>query len=271
MSRNYKTEFIMRIKNDSIFTLLFLFCAASALLDASTVDVRLLGVETSDSGFFLKHGADFEQIDVPLYQASEYYQAELNEAGVFSLYTKDATHDDPRFVAAVTGEIPTGANSVLAIYMLASDGSGRLYCYNDDWDEFPAQSYRLINISPVVINSKVGEGVLQLQPFESAVAEVEITSPLPTIKIITVYKDGQDRWQSIYNKRTALLPEWRLTGLAVVTRGKLSAAMGMPSSDHQATQAALRYLSLKDSARARSRSLATQSRAVSLTEVNRSY
>jgi hypothetical protein len=217
-----------------------------------------MGVEVSPSGLYVKSGSDFEPVEVPLYSTSNYFSVTADEAGNVALYTKTETSSGPRFESVGGGRLPQNARAALGIYMIASNGKPQLYFYDDDWSKFPSQSYRLINISPVVINSKVGDAVLQLKPFESDVVKVKLTSRLPTVKIITVYKDGNEEWQPIYNKRTALLPNWRLTGLAVVTKGALAEAMGLvaPSvaGDHsgglaQSTvpmKASLRYFSIKD-------------------------
>lgn len=239
----------MRIISFPFLSILALLSLSQLRTDARTVEVRFLGVETARSDLFIQTGTDFEPISIPLYKDSAYHQAGVPESGLLKLYSKAETKDGPRFEIVTEATIPKGAQSALGVYIIAPNGQPKLYLYNDDWAQFPGQSYRLINISPVVINSKVDESMLQLQPFESDVVEVEIASRLPLVRIITVYKNGKNEWESIYNQRTALLPEWRITGIAVVTKGKLAEAMGIPSieEDTDPEKATLRYLSFKDS------------------------
>ncbi|HBR93819.1 MAG TPA: hypothetical protein DEA90_06605 [Opitutae bacterium] len=196
-------------------------------------------------------------VTVPLYASSNYSSGSVNESGELVLYRQSESGKDVSYQLAVSGHIPQRARSVLGIYRIASNGQAQIHFYGDDWTQFPSQSYRLINISPVVINSKVGDDVLQLQPFESQVVQVKLSARLPTVKIITVYKDSNEEWKPIYNKRTALLPNKRVTGLAVVTQGALAAAMGMaPAADSQGAGGmaedsaqmapSLRYFSIND-------------------------
>ena len=99
-----------------------------------------------------------------------------------------------------------------------------------------------------MINSKVDETLFQVRPFQSEIVKVDIMSGLPLVRIITVYKDGYDQWKPIYNQRTALRRNWRITGISVITKGKLAQAQRITTSGEDAGsgKATLRYFSFKD-------------------------
>lgn len=242
----------MRIKFSRLSISCITLCLVTLITEARTVDVRFIGIETSHSDLYIKQGSEFYQVSVPLYENSAYYETETNE-NKLELFTKTETPEGPHYEIAVEANMPLGFKSALAIYIIAPDGRPKLYCYDDNWDDFPGQSYRLINISPVAINSKVDETHLQVQPFQSKVVKVDIMSALPLVRIITVYKDDNDKWKPIYNQRTALRSSWRITGIAVVTKGKLAEVMRItPTGENsQSAKATLRYFSFKDTNRSR--------------------
>jgi hypothetical protein len=239
--------FIMRIKISFIFIFCLTTCLFASFSEARTLDIRFIGIETSHSDLYVKQGSEYYPVSVPLYENSAYYEAETVD-GNLQLYTKTETPEGPLYEIAVEGKIPENFKIALGVYIITPSGKPQLYFYDDDWSVFPGQSYRLINITPVAINSKVDETVLQVQPFQSDIVKVDIMSGLPLVRIITVYKDGNDEWKPIYNKRTALRSNWRITGISVITKGKLNEAMRITTSGEGADsdKAQLRYFSFKD-------------------------
>lgn len=195
-------------------------CLSVLIAEADMVSVRFMGIETKRSDLYIKQGTDFEEVYVPLYKNSPVYQLELEGRGL-QLYTKIETPEGPRYEMLVEGKLPRGAESALGIYLIAPNGRPQLYFYSDDWSDFPKRSYRLINISPVVISSKIDETLTQVQPLQSEVVKVGSKSSQPSVSVITVYKDDQNQWKSIFDQRVPLRSDWRTTGIAVVTDGML--------------------------------------------------
>ncbi|MDQ8206292.1 hypothetical protein QEH52_02150 [Coraliomargarita sp. SDUM461003] len=230
-----------------IFIACITLCSAVLIAHASAVEVRLMGVEVSRNDLYLKQGTEFVSVDIPLYVNSAYYKAEISE-GSLQLYTKIETDEGPRFEVVVEGDFPTGAHSALGIYFIGPGGQIQVYFYDDDWSTFSKRSYRLINISPVSVSSKIEDSLIQVQPFQSGTVQVEIDSNLPLVRVMTVYKDGNDQWKPIYNQRTPFVEDWRITGIAVVTAGKLDQAMGVPAATGapDVGKAKLSYFSFKD-------------------------
>ncbi|MDQ8206290.1 hypothetical protein QEH52_02140 [Coraliomargarita sp. SDUM461003] len=210
----------MQIRTTRILLSTLTLCLSALTAKAEQVSVRLMGIETNRSDLYIKQGADFEVVYVPLYQNSPVYQLEL-EGRALQLYTKIETPEGPRYELLVEGKLPRDAESALGIYLIAPNGRPQLYFYSDDWSDFPKRSYRLINISPVVISSKIDEKLTQVQPLKSEVVKVGSKSSLPSVSVITVYKDENDQWKSIFDQRVPLRSDWRTTGIAVVTDGKL--------------------------------------------------
>ncbi len=239
--------FLIQLRIARIFIACITLCLSVFIAQASAVDVRFMGIEVSRSDLYLKQGAEFVPVVVPLYVNSAYYPAETVEGGL-QLYTKIETSEGPRYEVAVGGKFPDGAQSALGIYLIDSEDQPQLYIYDDDWSTFPTRSYRLINISPVAISSKIEDSLIQVQPFQSGTVKVEINSNLPLVRVMTVYKDGNDQWKPIYNQRTPFLEDWRITGIAVVTKGKLEQTMGIPAAEGAPVidKAKLSYFSFKD-------------------------
>lgn len=239
--------FLIQLRSARIFIVCITLGLSVLVAAASALDIRLMGVEITRSDLYLKQGAEFVPVVIPLYVNSAYYQADAAE-GSLQLYTKIETSEGPRFEVAVRGQLPAGAQSVLGIYFVGPEGRPQIHLYDDDWSVFPARSYRLINISPVAISSKIEDSLIQVQPFQSDTVKVEINSNLPLVRVMTVYKDDNDQWKPIYNQRTPFLEDWRITGIAVVTKGKLEQTMGVPSADGAPVidKAKLSYFSFKD-------------------------
>jgi hypothetical protein len=246
----------VRIFLSSLALGLSCFVSEAADVSSDAVSIRFMGIETTRSDLYFKQGDEFVEVKVPLYERSRSYQVEPTGNRVV-LYTKTknpkedgATEGEPVYEVAAVGKLPLGAQSALCIYFIAPNGQPRLYLYSDDWSDFPKRSYRVINISPVVINSKIDDEIIQVQPFESGIVKASHESDVPTVTVIAVYKDGNDEWQSIHRKRETLLPDWRTTGIAVVTTGKLYEVLDtdykMDSSNPM--KATLSYITLTDDA-----------------------
>jgi hypothetical protein len=195
-------------------------CLSGFIAEAGSVDVRFIGIETTRSDLYIKQGDDFEEVMVPLYKRSDSYKVET-EGSRLQLYTKIETEEGPIFEIAAEGKLPSGAESALGVYIITPNGKPQLYFYSDDWADFPQRSYRLINISPVVISSKVDDSLIQVQPLQSGVVKISSKSEVPSVSVITVYKDSQNEWKSIYDQRVLLRPDWRITGIVVLTDGRL--------------------------------------------------
>ncbi len=237
-------------------------CLSVFIAEASAVDIRFMGVETSRSDLYLKQGAEFVPVVVPLYTDSAYYPAETVE-GRLQLYTEIETSEGPRFEVVVEAKFPTGAQAALGIYLIGSDNLPQLHFYDDDWSTFPTRSYRLINTSPVAVSSKIEEHLIQVQPFQSDTVKVNVKSNLPLVRVMTVYKDGNNEWNPIYNQRTPFLEDWRITGIAVVTKGKLDQAMGVPAAEGtpEPDKAKLSYFSFKDNGSTSAQKVAERQRS----------
>jgi hypothetical protein len=217
------------------------------IAEVNAIEVRFLGVETSRGDLYVKQGDEFNKIPITLYSTSDYYQTQAIEGKVF-LYQKIETPEGPIFEVVTGGQVPAGAQSLLGIYILAADGQPQLYLYDDDWSKFPRQSYRVINISPVTVSSKIGDDLVRVQSFQSKIVKVSIKTKLPLVRVITAYPDGKNNWHPIYNQSSPLFPAWRMTGIAVVTSGLLDKALDAPVSDvaHGEEKAELRFFCFKD-------------------------
>jgi hypothetical protein len=241
---------------------------SAAFAIADPVKVRLIGIETSRNDLYIKQGDDFKIVQVPLYERSNKYQMEP-EGSSIQLYTRTETPEGEILFEVLTeGKLPAGAESALGVYLIAPDGSPQLHFYNDDWSVFPKRSYRIINISPVVINSKIDDNIIQVPPLESGTALANQSTDIPLVSVITVYKDGNDQWKSIYDQRVSLLPDWRTTGIAVITRGKLLEAQnpGYKMDPTKPMEAQLRYITFTDDAYTSAERLALRRKAAQRSE-----
>lgn len=214
----------MQIKIVRIFLSSLALCLTVGIAEAGTVNIRFIGIDTTRSDLYVKQGAEFEEVMVPLYERSASYHVET-EGNLMQLYTKTETEKGPLFEIAVEGKLPSGAESALGIYLMSSNGSPRLYFYSDDWSDFPMRSYRLINISPVVISSKIDETLIRVQPLQSEIVKASLSSNNRYVIVMTVYKDGEEEWQPIFDRRVSLHSDWRSTGIVVLTDGTLQETM----------------------------------------------
>ncbi len=239
----------MQIRTTRFLLSSLALCLSVLIAEADPVSIRFMGIETMRSDLYIKQGADFEAVNVPLYRNSSVYKLEL-EGGSLQLYTKTETPEGARFDILAEGKLPRGAESALGIYVIAPTGRPQLYFYSDDWADFPKRSYRLINISPVVISSKIDEKLTQVQPLQSEVVEVGSRSSLPSVSVITVYKDENDQWKSIFDQRVPLRSDWRTTGIAVVTDGLLQESINPDYKVDRSkpVKSALSFLSFTDDA-----------------------
>jgi hypothetical protein len=248
----------MQIRLAHVFIIFIVLFLSDSIVAANEVQVRFMGVETDRGDLYLKQGDDFVRMSVPLYQSSVYYQAETDGSSL-QLYMRIENPEGlPFYEVFVAGRLPTGAQSALGIYIIAADGQPRLYFYDDDWSKFPKQSYRLINISPVAVSSKIENSLVTVQPFQADIVKVNIKSNLPLVRVMTAYKGGDNKWKPIFNQRTPLLPDWRITGIAVVTNGLLDKAMSVPSmvEPTSAGKARLSFFNFKDNSATSSQKVA---------------
>jgi hypothetical protein len=210
----------MQIKIVQIFLSSLVLGLSCLIAELDTIDVRFIGIETMRSDLYVQQGDEFEEVMIPMYERSTNYKIEVNER-FLKLYTKTETEEGPVFEIAAEGKLPTGAESALGVYLVSPNGKPQLFFYSNDWSDFPKRSYRLINISPVVISSKIDESIIQVDPFQAEIVKVGSKSKIPSVSVITVYKDSQDEWRPIYDQRVPLRPDWRSTGIVVVTDGRL--------------------------------------------------
>ena len=119
--------FVLQFKCFRIATYCAAFVLPSLVAIARSVEVRFLGVETSASGLYIKNGADFEAISIPLYRASHYYEVDANDGGEVALYTKvDSSTGDARYELATGGRVSQKSAAFLCVYMITADGKPRL-------------------------------------------------------------------------------------------------------------------------------------------------
>lgn len=253
----------MQARNIRIFLSIIALSLSAVTATAEKVKIRLIGIETSHSDLYIKQGTEFKEVSVPLYEMSTNYQMEPVDRSL-QLYAKTKTPEGKIIFEVLTeGKLPSGAESALGVYLIAPDGSPQLHLFNDDWSVFPKRSYRIINISPVVINSKIDDNIIQVQPLQSGIAKANQSTDIPLVSVITVYKDGNDQWKSIYDQRVSLLPDWRTTGIAVITKGKLTEALnpGYKMDPTKPMKAKLSYIAFTDDAYTSAERLARRRKA----------
>lgn len=234
-----------------IRTAAFLFLiSALALIPAysfaRTLSLQFIGIETQNNELYWRDGDSYVPVEIAPYSASPYTNVNTDALGNITLYRKYTSEGSVRYKKAVSTKVKPGLNKGTAVYLYTQSGEASLLIYDDSLELFPGQSIRIINLSPVRISSKVGDDVFHLDPYQSHVARVENLGKRPIVKVITVYKDGEGEWTPIYNKPTAILADWRLTGMAVVTKGGLVEAIGAADIIDRPGHAKLEFFTLKE-------------------------
>ncbi|MGE9289753.1 MAG: hypothetical protein ACQKBT_02105, partial [Puniceicoccales bacterium] len=67
---------MIRIISSPFLILCIAFFLSFSQASARTVDVRFIGIETSNNDFYVKKGDEFYSVSVPLYENSAYYEAD---------------------------------------------------------------------------------------------------------------------------------------------------------------------------------------------------
>jgi hypothetical protein len=193
-------------------------------------------------------GREFVELRAGAFAPSGYKEVTLGENRQLTLYKTIETEDGLRYEAAASSSVPSDYSEVLAIIVPGSNGRFGMGIYDDSWNDFPARSLRVINVSPVQLASRIGKQTIQLEPLRAGMVEVEYVGNRPITNVLTVYKDQGGEWQTVYNQPTAVLPNWRVTGVAVGTRGGLARAQGaeFEEGDPAATTTRLEFFTFHD-------------------------
>ena len=209
--------------------------AFSVAYSGETARVRFFLVEEAPQGLYYEDATGSRQaFSFAPYETG--YPLEITvKAGSVVLYRKEANANRPTFRPAIRIKIPEAPETVLAVLHKKPDGTWDSIVCDESLDAFPVSSVRIINLLPVQIKSLIGKEILELDPYDSKVIKVKSSTTRPVVNVLTVHEKGDGGWKQFYHSPTVLLPEARLTGIALVTRGLLDATFGF--KDDSATEA----------------------------------
>jgi hypothetical protein len=106
----------------------------------------------------------------------------------------------------------------------------RLGLFDDSAKAFPGGTFRIINLLPVAIATRIGTTPIKTKPYAADIVSVVPPGPRPVVGIVAAYqKEGN--WVPFFDKPVGVLPNARVTGIATVTRHGMDLAYGTDLED----------------------------------------
>lgn len=208
-----------------ILQILFMLASAHLLV---AVQVRFMMSEASMGKlYYLDASGDYEEIKLLPYEVSEPIEVRT-QAGKIGLYREVIVEQQTTYQVVLEARISPFVNALGIIYKKA-DG-WHLSFYDDSASAYPPGAMRLINLVPVRIYNRIGDEMVQVEPYGIEIVSVVHKRPRPITGVISAYKKG-DELVSFYNKPVVVLPNARLTCISVLTNNALEIARGAKIED----------------------------------------
>lgn len=217
--------------------------------------VRFVAVEkTLKDLYYMSDSSEYVRVQLVAYQRTEPLNVRLSENRQLVLYRQEEVNGKQTFVPSVSAVVSNGVDQMSAIVYVTQNGP-RMEILDDSFAAFPVSSLRIVNISPVRILSKIGDKVVEVGPLAHETVPVVHEGKRPVVSVVTVHEDQRGEWLAVYNQPTAVLPNWRVTGVAVVTRGGLAKAQGLLEEEASAVGLAAKmdFFTFKDTTGPRAR------------------
>jgi hypothetical protein len=206
--------------------LVLLFGVLAQVLQA--VEVRFITVEKGLKDlYYLNAEGNYTETNLPPYEVSEPFNVRLSE-GKVRIFRQTLIED--RLVYETIAEADPGSLRKALGVIHNQAKVWRLGLFDDSAKAFPSRTFRIINLLPVPIATRIGTTPVKTKPYAADIVSVVPPGPRPVVGIVAAYqKEGN--WVPFFDKPVGILPNARVTGIATVTRHGVDLAYGGDMED----------------------------------------
>ena len=208
-------------------TILF-FILGICIQAVQAIEVRFIAVEKGLKDlYYLNAEGDYTETNLPPYEVSEPFNVRLSE-GKVRIFRQTLIED--RLVYETIAEADPGSLRKALGVIHNQAQVWRLGLFDDSAKAFPGGTFRIINLLPVAIATRIGKTPVKTMPYGVEVVSVVPPGPRPVVGIVAAYqKEGN--WVPFFDKPVGVLPNARVTGIATVTRHGMDLAYGTDLED----------------------------------------
>ena len=177
-------HFKLKWDNKFALILVLLFGMWAQVLQA--VEVRFITVEKGlNDLYYLNAEGNYTETNLPPYEVSEPFDVRLSE-GKVRIFRQTLIEDrlvyetiaeaDPGFLRKALGVIHNQAQV------------WRLGLFDDSAKAFPRGTFRIINLLPVAIATRIGTTPIKTKPYAADIVSVVPPGPRPVVGIVAAYQ-----------------------------------------------------------------------------------
>jgi hypothetical protein len=203
-----------------------LFGMWAQLLQA--VEVRFITVEKGlNDLYYLNSEGDYMGTNLPPYEVSEPFNVRLTEGKVRIF--RQTLVDDKLVYDTIAEADPGSLQKALGVIHNQAK-VWRLGLFDDSAKAFPSRTFRVINLLPVPIATRIGTTPVKTKPYATDIVSFVPPGSRPVVGIVAAYqKEG--KWVPFFDKPVGVLPNARVTGIAAVTLHGMDLAYGADLED----------------------------------------
>ena len=207
-----------------IFVLLLGVCAHAL----QAVEVRFVAVEKSLKNlYYLNAEGDYTETNLAPYEVSEPFNVRLTE-GKVRIFRQTLVEDKLVYVTIAEADPGSVGKALGVIHNQAKVWN--LGLFDDSAKAFPNRTFRIINLLPVPIATRIGTTPVKTKPYAADIVSVVPPGSRPVVGIVAAYQK-EDNWVPFFDKAVGVLPDARVTGIAAVTRHGMDLAYGADQED----------------------------------------
>jgi hypothetical protein len=207
---------------------ILLFILGICIQAVQAIEVRFIAVEKGLGDiYYLNDEGDYTKTNLSPYEVSEALNVGLAE-GKVRIFRQTLIED--RLVYETIAEADPGSLRKALGVIHNQAKVWRLGLFDNSTKAFPNRTFRIINLLPVPIATRVGKTPVKTKPYGVEVVSVAPPGPRPVVGIVAAYqKEGN--WVPFFDKPVGVLPNARVTGIATVTRHGMDLAYGTDLED----------------------------------------
>ena len=192
------------------------------------VEVRFVAVEKGLKDlYYLNTEGDYTETNLLPYELSEPFNVRLVE-GKVRIFRQTLVED--KLVYETIAEADPGSTGKALGVIHNQAKVWRLGLFDDSSKAFPSRTFRIINLLPVPIATRIGTTPVKTKPYAADIVSVVTPGPRPVVGIVAAYqKEGN--WVPFFDKAVGVLPNARVTSIATVTRHGMDLAYGVDLED----------------------------------------
>lgn len=217
-----------QLKWDTKFAQIFLLLFGVCVYALQAVEVRFVAVEKGlNNLYYLNTEGDYTETNLAPYEVSEPFNVRLTE-GKVRIFRQTLVEDKLVYVTIAEADPGSIGKALGVIHNQAKVWS--LGLFDDSAKAFPNRTFRIINLLPVPIATRIGTTPVKTKPYASDIVSVVPPGSRPVVGIVAAYQK-EDNWVPFFDKAVGVLPDARVTGIAAVTRHGMDLAYGADQED----------------------------------------